>query len=68
MTLAHQAGKVKTNVAFELQKFYPLFTLVFTQITPMKFTVFENIPILRSGHTVKNLLTLLWVKTSVTGL
>ena len=42
-TLAHQAGKVITNVAFQLQKFNPLFTLVFTQITAMEFTVFGNI-------------------------
>ena len=42
-TLAHQAGRVITNVAFKQQKFNPLFTLVFTQITAMKFTVFGNI-------------------------
>ena len=42
-TLAHQAGRVITNVALQLQKFNPLFTLVFTQITAMKFTVFGNI-------------------------
>ena len=42
-TLAHQAGRVITNVAFQLQKFNPLFTLVFTQITAMEFTVFRNV-------------------------
>ena len=42
-TLAHQAGMVITNAAFQLQKFNPLFTLVFTQITSMEFTVFGNI-------------------------
>ena len=43
LTLAHQAGRVISNVAFQLQKFNPLFTLVFTQITAMKFTVFGNV-------------------------
>ena len=41
-TLAHQAGRVITNVAFQQQKFNPLFTLVFTQIIAMEFTVFGN--------------------------
>ena len=30
------------NVALQLQKFNPLFTLVFTQIIAMEFTVFGN--------------------------
>ena len=42
-TTAHQVGKFQTSVAFQLQKFNPLFTLVFTQITAMEFTVFGNI-------------------------
>ena len=42
-TSALQVGKGYSRVAFQLQKFNPLFTLVFTQITAMKFTVFGNI-------------------------
>ena len=44
-TSALQVGKAMgySRVAFQLQKFNPLFTLVFTQITAMKFTVFGNV-------------------------
>ena len=42
-TSALQVGKGYSRVAFQLQKFNPLFTLVFTQITAMEFTVFGNV-------------------------
>ena len=42
-TTAHQASKFQKSVAFQLQQFNPLFTLVFTQITAMEFTVFGNV-------------------------
>ena len=44
-TSALQVGKGYSRVAFQLQKFNPLFTLVFTQANLMKFKVVENIPL-----------------------